>query len=184
MAPLDRLVLGDSIWARMAPHIVGDVRSRGTSGRDNRMFVEGVLWVVRTGASWRDLPTMFGGWNSVFRRFSLWSCKGIWRRIFAAMAADPDFEYLIIDSTIIRAHQRVAGAKKSSGSGRWAFPWQPEHEDPPRRHDPRRHCLVAPLSVHRPWHTSIQFDYWGTGSAVCFSTSSFFPGVGYRAAFP
>ncbi len=112
MGVLDRLVLTDEMWARMAPHIIGDDRSRGTSGRDNRMFVEGVLWIVRTGSPWRDLPEAFGEWNSVFRRFSRWSAKGVWHRIFAAMSDDPDFEYLIVDSTIIRAHQHAAGAKK------------------------------------------------------------------------
>jgi putative transposase len=109
---LDRLVLSDSAWARMALHIIGDRRSRGTSGRDNRMFVEGVLWIVRTGSPWRDLPEDFGEWNSVFRRFSRCSRKGVWPRLFEAMADDPDFEYLIVDSTIIRAHQHAAGAKK------------------------------------------------------------------------
>lgn len=112
MSVQDRLVLSDAAWARMAPHIIGDDRSRGTSGRDNRLFVEGVLWIVRTGAPWRDLPDVFGDWNSVFRRFSRWSRKGVWHRIFAAMSDDPDFEYLIIDSTIVRAHQHAAGAKK------------------------------------------------------------------------
>ena len=80
-------------------------------GRDNRMFVEGVLWIVRTGSPWRDLPEVFGEWNSVFRRFSRWSRKGVWQRIFEAMSDDPDFEYLIIDSTIVRAHQHASGAK-------------------------------------------------------------------------
>ena len=59
-----------------------------------------------------DLPEVFGDWNSVFRRFSRWSQKGVWWRIFEAMADDPDFEYLIVDSTIVRAHQHAAGAKK------------------------------------------------------------------------
>jgi transposase len=112
---LDRLVLSDSAWDRIAEYIIGDNRSPGTSGRDNRMFVEGVLWIVRTGAPWRDLPAVFGEWNSVFRRFSRWSRKGIWQRIFEALSDDPDFEYLIVDSTIIRAHQHAAGAKKKSG---------------------------------------------------------------------
>lgn len=112
MGASDRLVLDNDAWSRISPHIIGDERSRGTSGRDNRMFVEGVLWIVRTGAPWRDLPEMFGDWNSVFRRFSRWSKKGIWDRIFAAMSDDPDFEYLIVDSTIVRAHQHAAGAKK------------------------------------------------------------------------
>ena len=91
--------------------IIGRADQRGSTGRDNRMFVEGVLWIVRTGSPWRDLPEVFGEWNSVFRRFSRWSVKGVWGRIFAALADDPDFEYLIVDSTIVRAHQHASGAK-------------------------------------------------------------------------
>lgn len=75
------------------------------------MFVEGVLWIVRTGAPWRDLPEVFGRWNSAFRRFSRWAAKGVWDRLFAAASGDPDLEYLILDSTIVRAHQHAAGAK-------------------------------------------------------------------------
>ncbi len=109
---LDRLVLSDGQWSRISLHIIGNERTRGISGRDNRMFVEGVLWIVRTGSPWRDLPAAFGEWNSVFRRFRRWSCKGIWCRLFEAMSDDADFEYLIVGSTIVRAHQHAAGAKK------------------------------------------------------------------------
>jgi putative transposase len=112
MGVLDRLILRDDQWERISPHIIGDERTRGSSGQNNRMFVEAVLWIVRTGSPWRDLPDVFGDWNSVFRRFSRWSSKGVWWRIFAAMSDDPDFEYLIVDSTIIRAHQHASGAKK------------------------------------------------------------------------
>ena len=112
MGTISRLILCDQQWERIAPHIIGDERTPGSSGRDNRMFVEGVLWIVRTGSPWRDLPEVFGSWNSAFRRFSRWSAKGVWHRIFAAMADDPDFEYLILDSTIVRAHQHAAGAKR------------------------------------------------------------------------
>src|SRR5215470_132421 len=94
----------------MAPLIIGRLDQKGSTGRNNRMFVEGVLWIVRTGAPWRDLPEVFGEWNSVFRRFSRWSQK-LWQRVFEAMSDDPDFEYLIIDSTIVRAHQHASGAK-------------------------------------------------------------------------
>ena len=65
MGVLDRLILSDEQWARISPHIIGDERTRGSSGRDNRMFVEAVLWIVRTGSPWRDLPEMFGPWNIV-----------------------------------------------------------------------------------------------------------------------
>ncbi|WP_375789853.1 IS5 family transposase [Bradyrhizobium sp. Pha-3] len=114
MGVMDRLVLSDAAWERMAPLIIGRPDQKGSTGRDNRMFVEGVLWIVRTGSPWRDLPEVFGDWNSVFRRFSRWSIKGVWWRIFEAMSDDPDFEYLIVDSTIVRAHQHAAGAKKGS----------------------------------------------------------------------
>ncbi|MDR3420654.1 MAG: IS5 family transposase [Xanthobacteraceae bacterium] len=114
MSVIDRLVLSDAAWERMAPLIIGRPDQKGSTGRDNRMFVEGVLWIVRTGSPWRDLPEAFGDWNSVFRRFSRWSVKGVWWRIFEALSDDPDFEYLIVDSTIVRAHQHAAGAKKGS----------------------------------------------------------------------
>src|ERR1700733_8795516 len=87
-------------------------RPEGLDGPQQPDVVEGVLWIVRTGSPWRDLPEVFGEWNSVFRRFSRWSRKGVWWRIFEAMSDDPDFEYLIVDSTIIRAHQHASGAKK------------------------------------------------------------------------
>ncbi|NEV02947.1 IS5 family transposase [Bradyrhizobium sp. UFLA 03-164] len=108
------MVLSDAAWERMAPLIIGRPDQKGSTGRDNRMFVEGVLWIVRTGSPWRDLPEVFGDWNSVFRRFSRWSIKGVWWRIFEAMSDDPDFEYLIVDSTIVRAHQHAAGQKRGS----------------------------------------------------------------------
>jgi putative transposase len=109
---LDRLVLSDAQWNRIAPLIVGRPDQKGSTGRDNRMFVEGMLWIVRTGSPWLALPEVFGDWNSVFRRFSRWSAKQGWWRIFEALSDDPDFEYLIVDSTVIRAHQHAAGAKK------------------------------------------------------------------------
>ena len=62
---LDRLVLSDAGWERMAPLIIGRPDQKGSTGRDNRMFVEGVLWIVRTGSPWRDLPQAFGDWNRV-----------------------------------------------------------------------------------------------------------------------
>lgn len=107
-----RLILRDDQWDRIASHIIGDERSRASSGRNNRLFVEAVLWIVRTGSPWRDLPEVFGEWNSLFRRFSRWSQKGARNRLFEAMSDDPDFEYLIVDSTIVRAHQHAAGEKK------------------------------------------------------------------------
>ena len=111
MGVMGRLVLSDAQWGKISGLIIGRPDQRGSTGRDNRMFVEGVLWIVRTGSPWRDLPEAFGEWNSVFRRFSRWSAKGVWQRLFEALSDDPDFEYLIVDSTIVRAHQHASGAK-------------------------------------------------------------------------
>jgi len=106
-----RTCLTDAQWERMAPLVPGKAGDPGATGRDNRLFVEAVLWIVRTGAPWRDLPLELGNWNSAWRRFARWAEKGVWERLFAAMAADPDFEYVIVDATIVRAHQHSAGAK-------------------------------------------------------------------------
>jgi putative transposase len=106
-----RLMLEDHVWERMAPLLPGKVGDRGRSGVDNRLFVEAVLWLARAGTPWRDLPAFFGNWNSNFVRFSRWSKAGVWDRLFAAMADEPDFEYVLIDSTIVRAHQHAAGKK-------------------------------------------------------------------------
>ena len=75
-------------------------------------MMDAVLWLVRAGAPWRDLPEEFGKWNSVFIRFRRWAKKGVWKRLFAELGENPDLEYLIIDSTIVWAHQHAAGAKK------------------------------------------------------------------------
>jgi transposase len=111
MGVLDRLVLNEAAWERMAPHIVGDERSRGTSGRDNRLFVEAVLWRVRTGAPWRDLPPALGNWNSVFQRFRRWVRAGVFDAIFERLSGELDFEYALIDGTIVSVHQKASGAK-------------------------------------------------------------------------
>jgi putative transposase len=106
-----RLIVKDHQWERMAPHLPGKQGDPGRTGGDNRLFVEAVLWVARVGSPWRDLPEIFGNWNSVFVRFSRWSKGDVWDRLFTAMADDPDFEYVMIDSTIVRAHQHAAGKK-------------------------------------------------------------------------
>ena len=89
----------------------GKASDRGVTTRDNRLFVEAVLWRVRTGLPWRDLPDEFGHWNSVFKRFRRWVRTGVFARVFASLSGDPDFEYVLIDGTIVTAHQKASGAK-------------------------------------------------------------------------
>ena len=108
---MDRRALNDEQWARISPLLLGKPEDPGRSGDDNRLFIEGVLWIVRTGSPWRDLPTEFGKWNSVARRFRRWAVKGVFEEIFQSLSGDPDFEYAIIDGTIVRVHQHGTGAK-------------------------------------------------------------------------
>jgi putative transposase len=108
---LIRRELTDEQWRRIGHLVPGKDGDKGRHGEDNRLFIDGVLWLARAGAPWRDLPPVFGKWNSVFQRFRRWAKKGVWERIFQALVENPDFEYLIIDSTIVRAHQHAAGAK-------------------------------------------------------------------------
>ena len=108
---MDRLLLTDEQWERLAPHLPGKVGDPGRSASDNRRFIEAVLWIARVGAPWRDLPASFGKWNSTFQRFRRWTRNGVFARIFEIMSGEPDFEYAMIDGTIVRVHQHGTGAK-------------------------------------------------------------------------
>ncbi len=102
----------DEAWDRIENMLPGRPGQQGWIAKDNRLFLNAVLWIGKTGAPWRDLPERFGKWNSVWKRFDRWSYKGVWSKIFDALAAaDPDLEWLILDSTVIRAHQHAAGKK-------------------------------------------------------------------------
>ncbi|MDI3462921.1 MAG: Transposase [Nitrospira sp.] len=106
-----RRELRDDQWKRIQALLPGKAGDPGRTARDTRKFVDAVLWIARTGAHWRELPESFGAWNSVFQRYNRWSNARVWERMFRALSGDPDFEYLLIDSTIVRAPQHSAGAK-------------------------------------------------------------------------
>lgn len=106
-----RTMLSDAQWEQIAPELPGKPGDPGRRGRDNRLFIEAVLWIARTGTPWRDLPGEFGKWYSVYTRFWRWAQKGVWDRIFKLLSEDADFEYVMIDGTIVRVHQHGAGAK-------------------------------------------------------------------------
>jgi len=86
----------------------------GATAKDNRLFVEAVLYRYRSGIPWRDLPERFGDFRVIHTRFSRWSKTGVWEKVFQQLADDADHEYAMIDSTIVRAHQHSAGAKGGS----------------------------------------------------------------------
>jgi transposase len=108
---VDRWILNDEQWERVEPLLPGKPGDPGRSASDNRIFFEAVLWMARVGAPWRDLPETFGNWNTAFRRFRRWAQKGVFERLFQVLSGDPDFEYALIDGTIIRVHQHGTGAK-------------------------------------------------------------------------
>lgn len=108
---VDRTCLSDEQWESISPLLPGKVGDPGRSGADNRQFLEAILWIARTGSPWRDLPEAYGHWNSVFQRFRRWATKNVFDRIFERLSGDPDFEYAMIDGTIVRVHQHGTGAK-------------------------------------------------------------------------
>ena len=107
-----RYGLRDDQWERIKDWLPGRDGYVGRTAKDNRLFVEAVLYRYRAGIPWRDLPERFGDFRVIHTRHSRWSKSGVWQRIFEALAADADNEYAMIDSTIVRAHQHSAGAKK------------------------------------------------------------------------
>ncbi len=104
-----RYELTDEQWELIESLLPGREGDPGARGADNRLFVNAVIWIARTGAPWRDLPPRFGEWNSVYQRFNRWAKAGIWERVFQAVRLS-DVEELLLDSTIVRAHQHAAGA--------------------------------------------------------------------------
>lgn len=103
--------ISDSQWEQIRHVLPGKNSDPGVTAEDNRLFINAVYWIAKTGAPWRDLPERFGKWNSVFQRYNRWCKNGVWERILQAVGGDVQLEELLLDSTIVRAHQHAAGAK-------------------------------------------------------------------------
>jgi transposase len=121
MPVLSRYALTDEQWAQFEDKLPGRVGSVGVTAKDNRLFVDAVVYKFRAGIPWRDLPARFGDWHRFYVRFNRWSKKGVWQRLFEQLSKAPDNEYAMIDSTIVRgyacvsAHTETLAARAKGG---------------------------------------------------------------------
>jgi len=118
-----RYELSEVQWQRIEGFLLGRKEHVGRTAADNRLFVNAVLWVLRSGARWSDLPERYGKYKSVHKRFMRWAETGVWERIFRELVKDSKNLYLMIDSTLVRAHQQAAtGPKKKAQTRLWGVP--------------------------------------------------------------
>jgi transposase len=117
-----RYELTDAQWRRISDLVPGKAGDPGRTGADNRRFVNGVLWVLRSGARWHDLPERYGKWKTVHKRFTRWAQARVWEKVFASLTAAPDNDYLMLDSTLVRAHQQAATGKGGTKIRLWGAP--------------------------------------------------------------
>ena len=117
-----RLLRSDAQWEWIEELLPGKAGDCGVTAKDNRLFVEAVLWIARTGSPWRDLPEEFGYWHRVYVRYSRWGKKGVWGRLLSSVSAIPDLEYLMVDGSVVRIHQHGAAKKTAKPKRLWVDP--------------------------------------------------------------
>ena len=113
---MSQVKLSDEQWNKLVKLVRQDVRAYVGNEIECRRFVEAVLWITRSGASWRLLPSEYGRWNTIYKRYSRWCEAGVWERLLSQVSQEPDMEHLLLDSTIVRAHPSAAGAQKKRSS--------------------------------------------------------------------
>ena len=111
---LHRHDISDRAWKIIEPHLPGRAGTQSRPAKDNRKFINAVIWILRTGAPWRDLPPEYGDWNNTHRRFTRWRDKGIWEKLFEIVKQDPDFEWLMIDASYVKVHPHGTGARNGN----------------------------------------------------------------------
>jgi transposase len=109
-----RLFLTTERWQKIKPLLPLESGYWGRPSRPHRKIIEGILWVLRTGAPWRDLPVKYGPWNSCYNRFDRWTSQGVWQTIWEALKEDIDNENFAIDGSIVKAHQDACRIKKKT----------------------------------------------------------------------
>ena len=117
-----RYELTDEQFERIRDILPGKTGDPGRSAQDNHRFLNGVMWVLRSGAHWHDLPERYGKWKTTHQRFSRWAKKGIWEAVFERLLKDPNNDYLMIDSTLVKAHQQAATGKRGRATRLWGDP--------------------------------------------------------------
>ena len=129
---LHRHDVSDRTWELIQPHLPGRKGVWGGVAHNNRRFINAILWILRTGAPWRDLPPEYGDWKNTHRRFCRWRDKGVWERLLAEFIDEPDMEWLMIDASHVKAHQHATGAQggnqdmgrtKGGSTRRYIWPW-------------------------------------------------------------
>jgi transposase len=124
--------ISDKLWALLKPHLSGGAGKVGCPAKNNRLFINAVFWILRTGAPWRDLPADLGHWSNTHRRFIRWRNAGIWEKLLAHLVDAPDYEWLMIDASHCKVHPHAAGAKggnqdmsrsKGGSTPRYTWPW-------------------------------------------------------------
>ncbi|MFW5488888.1 MAG: IS5 family transposase [Desulfovibrio sp.] len=124
--------ISDRIWDALKPHLPGRKGSVGRPATDNRLFINAVFWILRTGAPWRDLPPDYGHWKNTQRRFCRWRDRGVWEGLLEELMGEPDFEWLMIDASHCKVHPHAAGAvggnqamsrTKGGSTPRYTWPW-------------------------------------------------------------
>jgi transposase len=108
---MSRYAILDSQWNVIKDHMPGRIGTKGVTAKDNRLFFDALIHMARAGCPWRDLPKEFGKWNSVFKRYDRWAKSGVLNKILDLLTVESDFEWVMVDSSVIRAHQSAAGAK-------------------------------------------------------------------------
>ena len=116
---MKRYELSASQWRKIEVFLPGRPGSVGVTAKDNRTFVNGVLWVLRSGAHWKDRPAEYGNWKSAHKRFTRWARTGVWERIFQELLEDPENKWVMIDSTVVRAHQQAVCGKGGAKTRLW-----------------------------------------------------------------
>jgi transposase len=124
--------LSDDTWKVLEPHLPGREGVWGGVAKDNRLFINAVFWIIRTGAPWRDLPPDLGNWSKPHRRFLRWRDKGIWETLLDVLIDEPDYEWRMIDASHCKVPPHAAGAKggnqemgrtKGGSTPRSLWPW-------------------------------------------------------------